>query len=183
MAGPLPSHFSAMRVDLFFLTIAPFITLGLSATVVHRPPPQPQPSPLPSHLQAPTTFYRAVTGDQVTLAPDIYPIGKAPTTHRNTSSDFSQIGALYVFAVRERALIHHVYHHQPTISGPRTSSDLRLLLLDIASEVQKVVPCWPFIRAKRESESQNVSLRKTESFLACFWRSKVGNWLQIPCGG
>lgn len=80
-----------MRVFFFLLSISPFITLCLSG-----------PSPLPSHLHVPTTLYRAVTGDQVALATDIYPIGKSPTAHRNTTSDFSQIGALYVFAVRAR---------------------------------------------------------------------------------
>jgi len=82
-----------MRACLFLLTISPFISLCLSV-----------PSPLPSHLHVPTTLYRAVTGDQIALATDIYPIGKAPTAHRNTTSDFSQIGALYVFADRERAV-------------------------------------------------------------------------------
>ncbi|KAG6908087.1 hypothetical protein DXG01_006178 [Tephrocybe rancida] len=99
-----------MRADLFFLTITPFVTLSLCAAVgVDRHVAKHDPLPLPSHLHAPTTFYRAVTGDQVAFAPDTYPIGKAPTGHRNTTGDFSQIGAMAVTYGSCFAKLHPTY--------------------------------------------------------------------------
>ncbi|KAJ7585133.1 hypothetical protein C8J56DRAFT_142803 [Mycena floridula] len=79
-------------------TLVSFIHFADAAPFVKRAR-----SPLVSHLKAPTTFYRAVTGGEVAVVSQNYVVGKPPATHDNGPGDFATIGALYYVWNNEKA--------------------------------------------------------------------------------
>ncbi|RDB29342.1 hypothetical protein Hypma_014852 [Hypsizygus marmoreus] len=54
-------------------------------------------APLPSYLGSSNTFYRAVTGGELSQVNAIYHVGAHPTKHTTEAGDFSYSGGLYVF--------------------------------------------------------------------------------------
>jgi hypothetical protein len=52
---------------------------------------------IPSLLNGPATFYRAVTGKEFALATTIYKVGQSPASHGDMAGDLAAHGALYVF--------------------------------------------------------------------------------------
>ncbi|KAJ8516308.1 hypothetical protein ONZ45_g6378 [Pleurotus djamor] len=54
---------------------------------------------VPSHMTGKATFYRAITGKEISLIKKVYPLNGSPTSHSTSGGDFSPQGhgGLYVF--------------------------------------------------------------------------------------
>ncbi|KAG6822128.1 hypothetical protein H0H92_015149, partial [Tricholoma furcatifolium] len=72
-------------------------TLLAISSLIEAAPLEPRTLSIPSHLGSPATFYRAVTGKEMDVAPLIYVKGHPPRSHTTMPGDLSATGALYVF--------------------------------------------------------------------------------------
>lgn len=81
-----------MRISIFSCA------LSLSLPLLAAACPLPLAS-LPTYLNAPNIFYRAVTGRELQEVTTIYRVGQSPTRHATIPGDFSFAGGLYVFRV------------------------------------------------------------------------------------